>query len=662
MFKSVLIANRGEIACRIMRTAKRLGMRTVAVYSDADADALHVRLADEAHHIGPAPAAESYLRIDRIIDVARTAAVDAIHPGYGFLSENARFAEAVTQAGIVFVGPSSNAIEAMGLKDAAKAVMEKAGIPVVPGYHGERQDAVFMAKQAAAVGYPVLIKARAGGGGKGMRRVERPEDFADALASAKREARSSFGDDGCLIERCIARPRHIEMQVFGDSHGNVVHLFERDCSLQRRHQKVMEEAPAPGVSSELRETLGAMAVRAAQAIGYLGAGTVEFVADCTDGLRPDRVYFMEMNTRLQVEHPVTEAITGQDLVEWQFRVAAGEKLPLSQEQLTIDGWAIEARVYSEDPARDFLPTTGVLHHVSFPSASVRVDAGVRQGETIGTHYDPMIAKVIVHGRSRAEALGALRRALRESLVAGVVTNLGFLKRLCDEPDFVSGDVDTGLIARALDRLTNQAVPPRDVLAVAAIGALGVARPRDDGDPWSRLVGWRHFSDARQFALLEWGGRLLDIRVSARGGNAFNVFDDGSPLSVDVLDCDGVAMRIAIAGRISNAKVVEHRDSLTIQYAGETYAFGLPDRLAELAVAEDATSDRILSPMPGLVKAVLVSTGCQVAKGQAMIAIEAMKMEHTLVAPRDGTIAAVAVSPNDHVESGGLLVTLEPEDG
>ncbi|MEO1695514.1 MAG: biotin carboxylase N-terminal domain-containing protein, partial [Pseudomonadota bacterium] len=445
MFRKILIANRGEIACRIAETAQRLGVQTVAVYSDADRDARHVALADSAIHIGPAPVGDSYLRVDRIIDAAKASGAGAIHPGYGFLSENPDFVDAVTAAGLRFIGPSAEAIRTMGLKDAAKALMEKAGVPVVPGYHGASQEVETLAREAEAIGYPVLIKARAGGGGKGMRLVETTDAFAAALESAKREAAASFGDDAVLVEKFVARPRHIEVQVFGDDHGNVVHLFERDCSLQRRHQKVIEEAPAPGMTSEMRAAMGQAAIDAARAIAYSGAGTIEFIVDASEGLRADRFYFMEMNTRLQVEHPVTEAITGLDLVEWQLRVAAGEPLPATQDDLAIGGWAFEARLYAEDPANDFLPVTGPLHDLRFPprentasTPSVRIDTGVRTGDAITPHYDPMIAKIITHGPTRDVALTRLRSALDATRVAGTTTNIAFLRKLARHNGFSAG--------------------------------------------------------------------------------------------------------------------------------------------------------------------------------------------------------------------------------
>ena len=475
MFTKLLIANRGEIACRVMRTAHRLGIRTVAVWSDADRDALHVATAGEAWRLGPADAAQSYLDIGRVIAVAKAAGADAVHPGYGFLAENPAFVEACDAAGLVFVGPPAGAVRAMGLKDAAKRAMEAAGVPVVPGYHGEDQDPAALLARAREIGFPVLVKAVAGGGGKGLRRADAEAGFAEALEGARREARSSFGDDRVLIERCVARPRHIEVQVFADAHGNAVHLFERDCSLQRRHQKVVEEAPAPGMTEAMRVAMGAAAVAAAKAIGYRGAGTVEFIADASQGLREDRFWFMEMNTRLQVEHPVTEMVTGTDLVEWQLRVAAGEPLPAGQAELSIAGHAVEARVCAEDPGRGFLPATGAIAHLAFPPASggPRIDHGLREGDVVTAHYDSMLAKVIAHGPDRATALDRLSGALRSFEIAGVTTNVPFLSRLVAHPGFRAGDVDTGLIERAFDTLTARDPVPEPVLAAAAMHAAGV---------------------------------------------------------------------------------------------------------------------------------------------------------------------------------------------
>ena len=474
MFGKLLVANRGEIACRVMRTAHRLGIPTVAVYSDADRDALHVAMAGEAWRLGPAPASRSYLNIERVLASAAASGADAVHPGYGFLSESPAFVDACTAAGIVFVGPPAAAVRAMGLKDAAKRVMESAGVPVVPGYHGEAQDDAALLDHARRIGFPVMVKAVAGGGGKGMRRADDDAGFELALEAARREARSSFGDDRVLVERCIERPRHVEIQVFADAHGNAVHLFERDCSLQRRHQKIVEETPAPGMMPQMRAAMGAAAVAAARAIGYRNAGTVEFIADASEGLSQDRFWFMEMNTRLQVEHPVTEMVTGTDLVEWQLRVAAGEPLPLAQAELSMTGHAVEARVYAEDPGRGFLPSTGVLAHLGTPpeSTGVRVDIGVREGDTVTPHYDPMIAKVITHGEDRAAALTRLSGALRGFEVAGVTTNVPFLARLLADPEFRAGDADTGLIDRKLDALLARGPVPDAVLAIAAMHAAG----------------------------------------------------------------------------------------------------------------------------------------------------------------------------------------------
>ena len=473
MITKILIANRGEIACRIIRTARKMGIATVAVYSEADAQALHVEMADEAVMIGPAQASESYLKIDAILSAAKRTGADAIHPGYGFLSENPGFVDQVEKAGLIFIGPSAKAIRAMGLKAAAKALMEKANVPVVPGYHGEAQELVVLAGKANEIGFPVLIKARAGGGGKGMRKVDRQEDFPAALSSARREAKASFGDYRVLVEKYVSTPRHIEIQVFGDKHGNVVHLFERDCSAQRRHQKVIEEAPAPDMPDDMREAMGAAAVQAAKAIDYAGAGTVEFIVDASDGLKADRFWFMEMNTRLQVEHPVTELITGLDLVEWQIRVAGGETLPLRQDQLSINGHAVEARIYAEDAEKSFLPAVGRLVHLQFPDGDIRVDAGVRAGDEITPFYDPMIAKVIAHGKTRAEALGKLAGALGRTEIAGTVTNTAFLTKLCRDDDFAAGRLDTGLIDRNIASLTARALAPEAIVVLAVLAASGM---------------------------------------------------------------------------------------------------------------------------------------------------------------------------------------------
>ncbi len=659
MFSKLLIANRGEIACRVIRTAQRLGVRTVAVYSDADVDALHVRLADEAIRIGPAAASESYLSIEKIVAAARSVNADAIHPGYGFLSENANFAEAVEAAGLIFVGPSPAAIRAMGLKDAAKALMEQAGVPVVPGYHGDEQEPSFLSQRATEVGYPVLIKARAGGGGKGMRKVEEPREFPAALEAARREAQAAFGDSAVLIEKYLTKPRHIEVQVFGDRHGNILHLFERDCSLQRRHQKVIEEAPAPGMTAEVRRAMGEAAVKAARAIGYVGAGTVEFIADVTNGLWPDQFYFMEMNTRLQVEHPVTEAITGIDLVEWQLRAAVGEALPKRQNEIAIDGWAFEARIYAEDPTRGFLPATGRLATLDFPADGVRVDAGVRQGDIITPFYDPLIAKLIVHGPSRSAALARLENALRACRIGGTITNLDFLARLAAEPEFRAGRPDTGLIDRSIDQLTMPVVPGDEALALAAIAATGVLQPARPDDPWSSLGHWQIWGDAHRSVAVEHAGGRSIVTLAARGRDQFAVRAGDSTLPVLVLDRLDDGARVEIAGEQRVFRFLREGETITLFVGGETFVLRLPDALA-MAHSDEAAQDELTAPMPGIVKLVHVSAGDVVSKGQPLAVMEAMKMEMTLAASRDGVVETVLIAPGEQVSAGAILVVLKPE--
>ena len=659
MFTKILVANRGEIACRVMRTARRIGVRTVAVYSEADARALHVAMADEAYPIGPAPARDSYLRIDRIIDAARRSGAQAVHPGYGFLSENADFAEACDAAGIVFIGPPIAAIRAMGSKAAAKALMEKAGVPLVPGYHGEKQDEKLLAKEAQRIGYPVLIKASAGGGGKGMRVVERAEMFAEALASAKREAAASFGDDRVLIEKYLTRPHHIEMQIFADRQGQVVHLFERDCSVQRRHQKVVEEAPAPGMSIERRGAMGNTAVAAARAVGYVGAGTVEFIVE------GDAFYFMEMNTRLQVEHPVTEMITGQDLVDWQFRVAAGEPLPLRQDEIALRGHAVEARLYAEDPQRNFLPATGALRRLRQPTMSpgVRVDTGVREGDAVTIHYDPMIAKVIAWGGDRAEALRRLAAALAEYRIAGLATNRDFLVRLLRHPAFVAGDFDTGFIDRHRDALIPPPGPaPRMALAAASLALLhdqtitaqGVGkRSGDPHSPWHRRDGWRLNGDTYQD--MRWRDGDVERAVRVRyGSGRYHLDIDGesgdahAAAGVDgdlILDLDGVRL---------GATVSRHGPEVTVVADDGTWRLTYIDPLAP-KIAEEAAGGRLTAPMPGKVAQVLAKMGGRVKRGQALMVLEAMKMEHTIAAPADGTVEKVNYAAGDLVEEGAELI-------
>ncbi|MEP4031283.1 acetyl/propionyl/methylcrotonyl-CoA carboxylase subunit alpha [Roseibium polysiphoniae] len=660
MFKKVLIANRGEIACRVMETAKKLGIKTVAVYSDADAGAKHVAMADEAYRIGPAPVAESYLLIGKIIEVCKTSGAEAVHPGYGFLSENPAFVDALDEAGITFIGPSAASIRAMGLKDAAKALMVEAGVPVVPGYHGQEQDPDFLAAEAEKIGYPVLIKARAGGGGKGMRRVDDPADLKDALEGASREGEASFGDGRVLIEKYLTKPRHIEIQVFGDKHGNAVHLFERDCSLQRRHQKVIEEAPAPDMPEAMRKAMGEAAVKAAKAIDYAGAGTIEFIADVSEGLNSDRFYFMEMNTRLQVEHPVTEMITGEDLVEWQLQVAAGAPLPKSQDELSFSGWAFEARLYAEDAPKGFLPAIGTLSHLRLPDTYARIDSGVRSGDEITPFYDPMIAKVIVHGPTREAALGKLLGTLEDTQVAGCVTNTGFLANLCRHKGFASGDVDTGLIDRDLEELIAEVPAPAEVIGLAALSALGLAEELHGTDAWDRLAGWRMWSASRQYALLDIADERLDVEVHALGNRRFSVHLGGTPrdfqlVSLEdgaiVFDCDGVRKRAAIALA---------RDAVIVFFDGHAHRIGLPDRLADEDEAASA-GDQVIAPMPGLVKILNAKVGDTVAKGQPLVVLEAMKMEHTLKAPRDGVVAEVMAAEGEQVQDGTVLVALAEED-
>ena len=644
MFERILIANRGEIACRVMRTARSLGVETVAVCSDADRDAAHVAMADRAVHIGGAAPAQSYLRGDTIIAAALETGCGAIHPGYGFLSENPEFVEAVEAAGLVFIGPSASAIRAMGLKDAAKALMEEAGVPVVPGYHGSNQDPEHLAGAADAIGYPVLIKAVAGGGGKGMRLVERPEDFADALESAQGEARTAFGNAAVLIEKFIQKPRHIEVQVFGDG-DRAVHLFERDCSLQRRHQKVIEEAPAPGMTPEMRAAMGQAAVRAAEAIGYKGAGTVEFIVDGSRGLRPDGFWFMEMNTRLQVEHPVTEAITGVDLVEWQLRVAAGEGLPKRQEELAISGHAFEARLYAEDVPKGFLPATGRLSHLVFPP-DCRADSGVRAGDEISPWYDPMIAKVITHGPTRAVALSRLAAALKGTEVAGTVTNLAFLGALARHEGFARGEMDTGLIARDIDRLV---VPP---VAGPREAALAVLAALDLLEAVAGEVGFVLWQPLEREVRLVHEGAEIVVRLRSLGPDAHDL-----QMGESIVEARRVGGRWRLDGQPAPGVAVDGR-RITV-FAQHGLGFDLVDPLAREGAA-GGNAALIEAPMPGLVKAVYARTGQTVAKGDRLAVLEAMKMEHSLLAARDGVVAEVLVSAGEQVTAGAALVRLEED--
>jgi len=645
LFASVLIANRGEIACRIIRTARRLGIRSIAIFSEADRGALHARLADEAHEIGPAAPRESYLAGARIIALAKRVGASCIHPGYGFLSENAEFAESCASAGVAFVGPPPAAIRAMGLKGAAKALMEKAGVPVVPGYHGDEQAPAFLKEQANKIGYPILIKAIAGGGGKGMRRVEAAADFEAALEGAAREAQGAFGDSRVLLEKYVARPRHIEMQIFGDIKGNVIHLFERDCSLQRRHQKVIEESPAPGLSEAMRAIMSAAAIAAGKAIGYVGAGTVEFIADSSNGLRPDGFYFMEMNTRLQVEHPVTEAITGLDLVEWQFRVAAGEPLPLSQSEIRQNGHAVEARLYAEDPEHGFLPSAGKIHALRLPQGEgVRVDTGVEAGGDVTPFYDPMIAKIIAHGASRDEALDRLGLALDETLVAGPRTNAPLLRALCEAPEFRAGAIDTGFIEANLARL---GAAPREIEADAVLA--GAERLLASSTNAASFDPWR-VADGFELA----GRRRVGVEILA----------DGRPVSLSQTIVDGVATiewrdhRRAADEGPAPAAIVEADGAVFVVRRGRQTELRRIDPLDFEAEASGEGAGQVEAPMHGRLVALFAQEGEIVKRGARLAIVEAMKMEHSLTAPRAGRVVRIAAAIGAQVRQGARLMTIE----
>ncbi|WP_416832684.1 MAG: biotin carboxylase N-terminal domain-containing protein [Erythrobacter sp.] len=623
MIAKLLIANRGEIACRIMRTARTMGIATVAVYSDADAKALHVRSADEAVHIGPSPAAESYLVGAKIIAAAKQMGADAVHPGYGFLSENADFAQSVIDAGLIWVGPKPESIRAMGLKDAAKQLMRSAGVPVTPGYDGSDQSVERLTAEAEAIGYPVLIKAVAGGGGKGMRKVDAAADFEAALESCRREAKASFSNDEVLLEKWITSPRHIEVQVFGDAHGNVVHLFERDCSLQRRHQKVIEEAPAPGMDEATREAICAAAVRAAKAVDYEGAGTIEFIADASEGLRADRIFFMEMNTRLQVEHPVTEEITGVDLVEWQLRVASGEAIPLKQEELSITGWAIEARLYAEDPARGFLPSTGRLERFHIPDDE-RIDTGVEEGATVSPFYDPMIAKIIAWAPDRNHAIQDLKKVLDGTAVWPVKSNAGFLYRLLEDGEFLEGTMTTGLIAARGDGLIPDNHPTREMLETAALHL----QREYVGVEQASLTGFRLNADPKKSVLLSTESGPVEARIPDDWHD--DVWSSVATPTMALISAKGVAFAIG-----------QHN----------------PHGTGQASAADGA----IIAPMPGKVIAVDVAEGQTVTAGQRLMVLEAMKMEHALTAPFDGTVTELSASTGGQVQVEAVLCVVEPAD-
>jgi 3-methylcrotonyl-CoA carboxylase alpha subunit len=662
MFAKLLIANRGEIACRILRTARRLGVSTVAVYSDADRDAPHVTLADEAYRLGPPPPEESYLRIDALLTVARRAGADAVHPGYGFLAENASFAEACESAGLAFVGPPPAAIRAMGLKSEARRLMLEAGVPLVPGFHDPDQDPRRLRWAATELGFPVLIKASAGGGGKGMRAVRSASEFDRALESCRREARAAFGNDAVLIEKFLPRVRHIEVQIFADSHGNAVHLFERDCSLQRRYQKILEESPAPGITEELRRKLGETALAAARAAGYVGAGTVEFLLT-EDGA----FYFNEMNTRLQVEHPVTELVTGVDLVEWQLRVASGEPLPLRQEEISHRGHAIEARLYAEDPARDFLPATGILECLRFPaeSSDLRIDTGVRQGDRVAVHYDPLLAKLLARGVDREDARRRLQGLLSETLVAGVTTNLDFLAALLAQPDFAKGEIDTAFIERHRPALFAASPPaPTEARVMAAFFLLqsqaeeqdAARAPADPWSPWHRTDGWRLNSERRrQITLREGEEEFTVVLRGRRNGWLAELADDS--LEVDGKLTEPGELAAEIAGRRVNALAAVKPGELTLLFNGRRYRFGIGEQRDEGRRAENAAG-RLTAPMPGRVLAVLVEPGARVRRGDPLLVLEAMKMEHSIAAPADGVVKEVHFQAGQQVEEGARLMSLE----
>ncbi|HXW28755.1 MAG TPA: biotin carboxylase N-terminal domain-containing protein [Xanthobacteraceae bacterium] len=653
MFESVLIANRGEIACRIARTAKALGMRTIGIYSDADRDGLHPRLCDEAHHVGPAPARESYLAGERLIEVAKRTGAQCIHPGYGFLSENPDFAEACMAAGIVFIGPPPAAIRTMGFKDQAKTLVEKHGVPVVPGYQGERQDPKFLKETAYQIGYPVLIKAVAGGGGKGMRRVDKHAEFESALEAAIREAQAAFGDGRMLVEKYITAPRHIEIQVFADRHGNVIHLFERDCSMQRRHQKVIEESPAPGMTSAVRQAMGQAAIEVARAVGYAGAGTVEFIAASATGLKPDGFWFVEMNTRLQVEHPVTEAVTGLDLVAWQFRIAAGEPLPLRQDQVALTGHAVEARIYAEDPEHGFLPSSGRIVALEFPTVGgLRVDCGVEAAATVTSHYDPLIAKIIAQAPTRVEALERLAAALAETIILGPRSNVGFLVELCRAPGFRDGNFDTGFIDRnlaalgaapqALDRGAAAAGVSR-LLAThqARVAALARLASDETHSPWAA-------TDAFQLATPR--ELVLPVIVNGEDVNAC-VSYDGEAIMVSIEDTRAAEDAIA----------VEDEHGVYLLRGGRQSVVRAKDFDAvdiDLLLGDGV----IVAPMHGKVLAVLVEVGAHVTRGQQLAVIEAMKMEHSLRAPIEGTVGEITVTAGRQIAEGARLMVIEPAVG
>jgi len=652
MFNKILIANRGEIAVRVMKTARSMGIQTVAVYSDADADALHTRVADQAINIGRAAAAESYLVLDKIIDAAKHTGAEAIHPGYGFLSENVAFAEACAAAGIVFIGPNIEAIRVMGSKSLSKDLMAQSGVPIAPGYQGDNQDPEFLASEAARIGYPVLLKASLGGGGKGMRQVDRPEKLAKALASAKREAMSAFGDDHFLVEKFITTPRHVEVQVFGDTFGNMVHLFERDCTIQRRHQKVIEEAPAPNLPDHVRTRLYDAAIAAAKSVNYVGAGTVEFLYDGDEG-----VYFMEMNTRLQVEHPVTEEITGIDLVEWQLRVAAGEKLPRTQEEITCTGHAFEARIYAERPEKKFLPSTGTIETLSLPTAieGARFDMGVTEGNAVTPYYDPMIGKLIARGKDRSEALARMRAVLADTRIAGLDNNVRFLHAIISEPDFGHAQIDTGFIEAHPDALKASDQPP--LAAYAAAYLWSVSQRKLDSDPWSAIAGYRMNANNVDVLHLDNAGQRISATLQTNaGGSTISVGDQSAALSNVKLD--GPNISFALDGTRHNLFCCASRGNIRVFVGAEP--FDLTPWAPDYSAAGGGDGS-LLAPMPGVVTVLSAAPGSEVKKGDVLLILEAMKMEHTIEAPSDGKLISHNFKVGDQLQQGDLLVVFEAKD-
>ena len=657
MFDKILNANRGEIACRIIKTAKRLGIQTVAVYSDADKNSLHVRDSDQSFHIGPSPSTESYLQIDNILQVAKECGADAIHPGYGFLSENSEFAKKCNDAGLVFIGPPADSIEKMGKKDVAKRIMEDVGVPVIPGYHGESQDIEYLASVAKKIGYPILIKASAGGGGKGMRIVHSKDEFRDSINAVQRESQSSFGDQSCIIEKYLPKTRHIEVQIFGDNQGNYVHLFERDCSIQRRYQKVIEEAPAPGFSEELRRELGNIAIQVAKAVDYANAGTVEFIADISNGLTIDSIYFMEMNTRLQVEHPVTECITGQDLVEWQFMIAAGESIPVNQNEIRIDGSAIEARIYAEDPTNNFLPSIGKLNHFDLPGGEIRVDTGVQQNDEISQFYDPMIAKVICHADSRSEVISQLNSVLSKSFIVGVKTNIPFIRKILNHNAFLSGKVETGIVDKNIEKLIEIQPPSAEIFAIAALASCGLLDSSECNDPWKFIRGWRNWGKSKCSARIKWQDEISDMQIEIVNNENFSVFDGENSTSIHTSGEHEGEYKLNINDSVEFVRVYGFDEKITVLNDGETFEFLIPktDYLEEFNTEEN---NQITAQIPSVIKEIKVNENDSVERGQKLLVLEAMKMEHSINSSRDGVVSEVCVEVGQQVKESEVLIKFE----